>query len=144
MKTVPAYPPAIQKFKELLNDVEVCMLLTTDSGGKTTSRPMVTLDVDRDGHIWFFTNELSDKVQDANKHAAVALIYARPSKNIYIHINGTCTIVRDKAKERELWVPPLTEWFPLGLDDPKLCLIRVIPDEAHYWESTLSKMVAFI
>jgi general stress protein 26 len=120
------------------------MLMTTDHTGKTSSRPMMTLDVDPEGHIWFFSNELSDKVRDASDHAVVSLIYARPSKNIYIHINGTCTIVRDKAKERELWIPPLTEWFPLGLDDPKLCLIRVIPEEASYWESALSKMVAFI
>jgi general stress protein 26 len=144
MKTAPEYPPAIQKFKELLNDVEVCMLMTTDSAGKTTSRPMMTLDVDRDGHIWFFTNDIADKVQDANEKTAVSLIYARPSKSIYIHINGTCTIVRDKTRELELWIPPLIEWIPLGLDDPKLCLIRVKPNDAHYWESTLGKMVAFI
>lgn len=144
MKTAPEYSPAIQKFKELLNDVEVCMLMKTDTTGKITSRPMMTLDVDLNGHIWFFTNEFSDNVQDASEHASVSLIYARPSKNIYIHINGTFTVVCDKAKERELWVPPLTEWFSLGLDDPKLCLIRVVPGEAHYWESTLSKMVTFI
>jgi general stress protein 26 len=32
-------------------------------------------------------------------------------------------------------------WFPEGLDDPELALIKVSPVNAEYWDSSSNKMV---
>lgn len=34
-------------------------------------------------------------------------------------------------------------WMPEGLDDPRLCLLKVITEDAHYWNSTSGKMNVF-
>jgi general stress protein 26 len=49
--------------------------------------------------------------------------------------------VKDKAKAKELWNVFYKAWFPEGLDDPKLALIRVDVDHAEYWDSPNSKVV---
>ena len=50
-------------------------------------------------------------------------------------------MVKDRAKIEELWNPILKAWFPEGLDDPSLCLLKVTVEEAEYWDSPNSKLV---
>jgi general stress protein 26 len=134
---------AIDKLKDLLQDVNICMFITTDDNGKVMSRPMATVDTDDEGNVWFFTNEFSEKIHEASQDNSVALAYSHPGKNVYVHINGVSTVIVDKAKMKELWTPLVKAWFPDGVDDPKLCLIKVNVQEAHYWNSASNKMVTF-
>lgn len=50
-------------------------------------------------------------------------------------------IVRDAALARELWNPLYRAWFPGGLDDPDLTLLRVDVERAEYWDSPSSAVV---
>src|SRR5690349_15571508 len=94
---------AVEKFKELVEDVTICMLVTTDDSGNVMSRPMATIDVDEEGNAWFFTNEFSEKIHEASHDNSVALVYSHPGKNVYIHANGTTSVIIDKAKMKQLW-----------------------------------------
>jgi general stress protein 26 len=40
-----------------------------------------------------------------------------------------------------LWNPFYKAWFPDGLDDPHLGLLRVDVEKAEYWDSPNSKVV---
>lgn len=131
---------AIQKFKNLIADVNICMFTTLDRSDKLSSRPMFTSSIDEEGNIWFFTDEFSEKINEVSRDNIVHLIYAHPGKNIYVDVSGTCTLVIDRKKMEELWDPKLKPWFPNGPDDPKLCLIRVATEEAYYWNHSRSKM----
>ena len=42
---------------------------------------------------------------------------------------------------KELWSSILKAWFPLGLNDPDIILIKVTPNEVNYWDSSSSTMV---
>lgn len=133
----------VTKIKQLIDEVGICMLVTTHDSGKLSSRPMATIQVDDDGNVWFFTNEYSETIHEASQNNSVSLIYSHPGKNTYAHINGFTTIVLDKAKIKELWNPSLKIWFPEGVEDPKLCLLKVIVKEIHFWNSSSNKMVTF-
>ena len=50
---------------------------------------------------------------------------------------------KDRAKAEELWNPMVKAWFPGGLDDPHLALIKVTIQSAEYWDSDASKMRQF-
>jgi general stress protein 26 len=50
-------------------------------------------------------------------------------------------MVKDRAKIEELWNPVHQAWFPEGLDDPSLCLLKVSVEQAEYWEGTSSTLV---
>jgi general stress protein 26 len=130
-------------FSALVKDVNICMFTTIDDKGDISSRPMATIDIDEEGNIWFFTNEFSEKIHEVSKDNTVNLIYAHPGKNTYLNVKGTCKVVIDRAKMKELWNPMMKAWFPDGLDDAKLCLVRVMTQEAHYWNNTSNKMIVF-
>ena len=117
---------AVTKFKQLVSEVSTCMFTTIDDNVQLFSRPMATVKVDDEGNAWFFTNEFSEKVTDISKDNTVYLIYAHPKNNVYVTVKGSCTVMLDRSKMTELWKPSMKAWMPEGLDDPKLCLLKVI------------------
>ena len=131
---------AIAKFKELVDEVSICMFTTLDDEANLSSRPMITSSVDEEGNVWFFTNEFSEKISELSKDNLVHLIYSHPVKNIYVDVKGTCSVLIDKMKMKELWTSKLETWFPEGIDDPRLCLVKVSTETAHFWNHSSSKM----
>lgn len=131
---------AIEKFRDLVKDVSICMFTTIDENHDLSSRPMFTSKVDDEGNVWFFTNEFSEKINEVSKDNLVHLIYSHPVKNIYVDVTGTCSLIIDKKKMEELWDPTLKNWFPQELEDPKICLVKVATETAHFWNHSSSKM----
>ena len=122
------------KLESLIEDIKIAMLITKGVNGKNTGRPMNTAQLDDDGEIWFFTNEFADQVKEVSDNNEVFLSYASPSKNSYVAINGTATLVNDKSKMAVLWKEIYKVWFPEGLNDPKIMLLKVTPNEVEYWD----------
>lgn len=134
---------ATEKLQALIPKGSICMMATRNDEGKIFSRPMTTIDIDDDGTIWFFTNEQSEKVEEQERDSTVYLMYCDPGKQTYVHIDGFSEAIRDNEKIKELWTPTLKAWFPQGVDDPNLCLLKVKAEEAYYWDSSSSKMIVF-
>lgn len=134
---------AIKKFRDLADAINICMFTTVDNELNIMSRPMWTADVDEEGNAWFFTNEFSEKIQEVSKDNIVNLIYAHPGKNIYVNVRGTCKVIIDRKKMDSLWKPSMKNWFPEGLDDGKICLVKVTTENAYYWNTNSSKMSLF-
>jgi general stress protein 26 len=59
-------------------------------------------------------------------------------------MSGKAQTIRDRAKIEELWTPELTAWFPKGLDDPNIALLKVNVSQAEYWDSPNSTVVYLI
>ena len=102
---------------------------------------MSTAQFDEEGNIWFFTNEHSGKADELQVNHQICLSYSLPSKNSYISISGEAQIVHNWSKMKELYNPAIKAWFPKGLDDQALALLKVTPHHAEYWDSNSSKMV---
>jgi general stress protein 26 len=133
---------ARDKVVELLKGVRVAMMATTGEDGRMHARPMATsLAVSFDGHLWFFTDASSPKVAEVERTPDVLLTYADESDQHYVSVEGRASIVRDRAKVAELWSEPLRTWFPKGLDDPSIVLVKVEVERAEYWDSPSSTVV---
>ena len=129
----------LEKLRELVKDIDFCMLTTIDEGGDLHSRPMSSNgDIDADGDIWFFTSASSHKVSEINQLPKVNVSFADPENQRYISVSGTAQLVRDRAKIDELWRPEFKIWFPEGKDDPEVALLRVSLEKAEYWDSPSS------
>lgn len=134
----------VKKLGELIQDINVAMLTTVCDDGSLRSRPMATQQTgDFDGTLWFFTKADAPKVHEADHHP-VNLAYAKPDKQHYVSVSGKAALVRDQAKIKELWNPMYKAWFPKGLDDPELALLRVDVEKAEYWDSPSSTMVHLV
>ena len=132
----------IEKFIDMVKDVRICMMITNEKDAEHLSgRPMAINKIDDDGTMWFFTKASSHKVEELNDRKSVAIAIANEGNSNYLMINGTANLVNDKAKMKELWGSLMNAWFPLGLKDPDMTLIKVIPEEVNYWDSNSSKMI---
>ncbi len=132
----------IEKFIEMVKDVRACMLITNEKDAEFLSgRPMGINKIDDDGTMWFFTKASSEKVDEIQESKIVSIAIVNESSQNYLMIHGTATLVNDKAKMKELWSSIMKAWFPLGLDDPDMTLIKVSPSEVNYWDNSSSKMV---
>ncbi len=132
---------SLKYFRDEINEVKTAMLTTYNSERGFSSRPMGTADVDAEGNIWFFTNEYSAKASEISVENTISLTYSDPKNHTYLSIIGEAEFVDDKAKMKELWNPFVKAFFPEGLDDPKLTLLKITPTDAEYWDSDSSSMV---
>jgi general stress protein 26 len=129
---------SIAKLNELIKDIEIAMLTTYDQDGSLHSRPMATQKVEFDGLLWFFTRASSHKVQEIEREHHVNLAYSAPDKQRYVSVSGMARLVKDRPKMEELWNPVYKAWFPDGLDDADLALLKVSVEHAEYWDSPSS------
>ncbi|HEK21262.1 MULTISPECIES: pyridoxamine 5'-phosphate oxidase family protein [unclassified Mucilaginibacter] len=131
----------LEYLKDKVKEIKTAMLTTYTEEKGFHSRPMGTADIDDEGNIWFFTNEYSPKVSEISMENTVSLTYSDVKNHTYLSIVATAQVVDDKEKMKELWNPFIQTFFPQGLDDPKLTLLKVIPNDAEYWDSSSSRMV---
>lgn len=131
----------LDKFVEMVKDVRICMLITHHHSENISGRPMSFNKIDADGTMWFFGKASSKKVDELEADKNVSIAVVNEKNNIYLMINGSAELHTDKTKMEELWNPIMKAWFPEGIDDPDMILIKVTPHEINYWENSSSKMV---
>jgi general stress protein 26 len=129
------------KFKEIVESIITGIFITHTEIDQLKGRPMNTCRVDNNGNLWFFTNEFSDHVHEICNNNEVFISYASTCSNNYAMVSGNAYLTRDINKINELYSPAVTEWFPNGLNDPNLLLIRVEPCEVEYWNGDSGKII---
>jgi general stress protein 26 len=144
MATKNTHSDDVKKLAELIQDINMAMLTTVDSDGSLRSRPMSVQQTPFDGNLWFFTQDNSPKADEIQKEHEVNLSFSKPEDNRYVSVSGRATISHDKAKMKELWNPAYKAWFPEGLDDPNICLLKVRVTKAEYWDSPGSAVIHLI
>jgi general stress protein 26 len=129
---------AIAKARKLLPSFQTAMLITkgTDTG-EIHVRPMA-LQGDLSafgGTLWFFADDRSGKVREIERDPRVFLVMQNEQQSRYLQLAGTASLVSDRAKMRELYTPAVKAWFPGGVDDPHVVLIRIDVTNGTFWES---------
>ncbi len=124
-----------------IKDIRFAMLTTREPDGTLTSRPMTTVQKDFDGSLWFFTSASSPPAMAIAQQDAVGVAYCEPKDDRYVSLSGQATLQRNRSRMEALWSPMVKAWFPKGLDDPDLTLLRVEVHRAEYWDVKESKPV---
>ncbi len=130
------------RLAELIKEIRIAMLSTIEPDGHVRSRPMATVERPGfDGVLWFFTDQSSSKIVEVQEDPRVNLSYCEPTKGRYVSVSGTCELVRDKEKAKQFWDPFFCPWFPKGMDDPDLALLKVTVEAAEYWDAPSGSML---
>lgn len=124
----------------LIKDIRFAMM-TSEDGEVLRSRPMAASQREFDGNLWFFTRLDSAKVREVHDDDRVCLSYADPDRQNYLSVSGRARLVRDPDALRAHWSEVVRVWFPKGLDDPDLALLKVEVQQAEYWDAPSSAMV---
>lgn len=129
----------LNKLREMIKDIDFCMLTTIDENGDLHSRPMSSNgQIDPNGDLWFFTSASSHKVSEVANSPKVNVSFADPENQKYISTSGRAELIGDRRKIEELWKPEFKIWFPKGKDDPEIALLKVNLEKAEYWDSSSS------
>lgn len=124
-----------------VNEINIGMFTTTDRRGCLTSRPMITQQIDADGVMWFFTSLQSRLREDLVRKPHANISFCDTKEFLYISLSGVASQVRDRSCYFRLWNPMARAWFPRGMNDPQLVLVRFSVTVAEYWDADASNMV---
>jgi general stress protein 26 len=131
----------LERFRDLVKDLEVAMLTTRRADGLLVSRPMATQAFAAGADLWFVTVKNSPKLAEIAHDPNVNLGYYKDRTREWISVAGKARVVDDRAKIRELHRPDWRAWFDDrggaengGPDDPRMVLIAVDITLAHYLE----------
>ena len=127
---------ALAKIRELLEKLPIAFMVTADHG-TLTARPIGVVgdNAEFDGALWFITDKRSRKVAAIEAGATTTLLFQNDKEGTYLHLSGRAAVVEDAAKLKELYTTLQRTWFPKGVDDPDITLVRFDADEADYWDS---------
>ena len=123
----------VDRVWELMNSITFCMF-TNWNGTKMHSRPMGAFVRRAEGAIYFFTDEHAQKLDEIERHPKVCLTFANTGGQKYVSVSGTAEISADRDKIKELWAIPAKVWWKTP-DNPNIRLIKVVPEEAEYWDT---------
>jgi len=128
--------------EEILKEFHTAMLVTHAADGSLRARPLSLAKAHDEGVLYFATSIASPKVSELERSASVAVTLQDSRR--YVSITGTARITRDRVLIERLWSELWKLWFPLGKDDPELCIVEVTPQEAEYWDQSGLAGVKFV
>jgi general stress protein 26 len=134
-----------KKIKELVEAAKNSCFFCTKivEGNQFSTRPMSAQKVDDDGTLWFLSAVDSHKNKHIAEDPAVQLLFQGSPHSDFLTLYGKATITTDKQKIKELWEPLLKVWFTEGENDPRITVIKFVPEDGYYWDTKHSQAVAF-
>lgn len=129
---------SLAEISKQMAGIDIAILSTHTEAGEIANRPMSNNgDVAYDGTSYYFTSESTRTVSDIERNPKVALGFSSEaglfSKGIYVAVEGTAELIRDKAAFEQHWTSDLDKWFENGIDTPGIVLIKVTAKRATYW-----------
>jgi general stress protein 26 len=132
----------LKELAHAMKKIDFAMLTTRTDGGQLATRPMSNNgEVDYDGDSYYFSWDSARTVGDIASDPHVALSFQGSAgllgkPPMFVAVEGTAEIVRDKAAFAERWSPGLERWFPEGIDTKGMVMIHVHADRIHYWDGS--------
>jgi general stress protein 26 len=123
-----------KKIGEIIRSIQVGMLTTVQANGELRSRPMLCADCDFDS-LWFLVKESKPLIAEAIGGPVVNVAFASPEKRQYASVTGLARVVEDEKLVQKLWRSELKSYFPKGLEEPDLALLRVDIHHTEAWDA---------
>jgi general stress protein 26 len=135
---------SVARLNELVRGINLAILTTLRPDSSLHSCPMAVGPLDASGAFWLIARDNSEKVEAVRTAPRVNLGFAAPAANCYVSVSGFCALIRDRNRLKELWHPDYKSWFPGGSEDPTLVLMKIVVEEAEYWDASRSRMVTLM
>lgn len=132
---------AIKNLRSKIKSIRFGMLTTLNDDQRLSSRPMTQQQLDDSGTLWFFLSDTALLARDIKQHPHINVTFAEPADSVYVTISGDADVIKNREKAEELWSPAVAAWFPEGIEDPHLSLIKFNIHTAEYWDSHTNKML---
>lgn len=136
---------AVKKMQELVDKSNICFFCTDiETGQPFSTRPMAVQKVDDHGNFWFLSSDDSRKNDEIKDDSYVQLLFKGSKHSDFLQVWGRASVSKDKEKIKELWNPIAKAWFTEGVDDPRITVIKVHPEQGYYWDTKNGQVVSSI
>lgn len=147
MKVEEQNSPELRSLAERLGDSRSAMLTMCDAQGQLASQPMTVVEMDGEGCFWILVSNSGHTARMASADQGVDtvnLAFSDESRSTYISITARATLRHDRQRKEELWSVMARPWFPKGVDDPDLAMLRLEPIKAEIWDGTDSSVLRMV
>ncbi len=134
---------AKEKIEELAVSIDFCMMATDLGKAPFHIIPMSTKKVDDEGAIWFLSGKNSSHNKNIKADSRAYVLYSDPGSFEFLSVYGTAMITDDQKILDSLYGKSDDAWFE-GKNDPNLSAIKILPEEAHYWDTKDGKLVSLL
>ena len=136
--------PDAEKLRDLIKGIKFAMLTTLSEDNQLHSRPMTLQETEFDGDLWFIIKRTTAPANEIEDNRQVNLAFSDVKNFKFISVAGEGSIFQDRQKAEELWNPFYKTWFPEGLEDPNLAVLKVTVKSADVWDTPSSKVVRLV
>ncbi|KAF8733440.1 hypothetical protein AX14_003874 [Amanita brunnescens Koide BX004] len=145
-KTNVTLQEKINGVKGIIHQVKTGMLTTRSADGHLHSRAMTPASPVEENQLTlvFFVNRVAHKCDHLDNDPHVNVSFYDPSTTNWASFCGNAKISQDRDKIKKYWSSTTSTWFGDlkdgvhhgDVNDPRVALIEVIPDEIRYWIAT--------
>lgn len=135
---------AVKKLREIVGHNATCMFHTRHTDGTLASCPMMVREVDDLGNMWFLSGRSTEKNAHLAAYPHAMFTITDNAHSEYLVVHADVSIVDDRARKEELWTAFAKAWFPQGVDDPELTLLKAVPSDCQYWDTVDGKLVQLV
>ena len=124
----------IDRVWTLMKDIPVAMVVTHEGQGQNMrGRPMAARPAREEGAIYFLTDVDSPKAEEIRINNMICLALADYRSRKYLSITGRAEIIDDRDRIKQMWSVYDKAFWP-DESDPRIRILRVVPDSAEFWE----------
>lgn len=121
---------------------EPAVVLTSDGLGAIHA---ATADTAADTRIyWFLADARSLLDWESHRRQVVTVSFQSPDERVYLSLSGRAEVVTDHEAAAGMWRPSFKRWFPGGLGDPRLLLVRFATYDADYYQTSSGRVSAHV
>ncbi len=100
--------------------------------------------MDNAANLWFLSARTRQQNRPISRHPQVQLMFANPGASEFLSLQGRAFGSDSRPLCETYWNPLASAWFPGGIDDPELTVIRVQAQSGHYWATEFGKTVTLL
>lgn len=97
------------------------------------ARPMVVARLDKGMDAYLITDTESVKVDEIEKNLHALLTFQGTRQ--FASVKGKITIDHDRALLETIWKETWKVWFPEGITDPTIAVLKFTAHEGEYWDN---------
>ena len=75
--------------------------------------------------FWFTTNTSSNKVKFFRENPKASIYFVDKRFFRGVSLIGTVEVLEDQESKRQIWLEGDTMYYPLGVDDPDYCVLKI-------------------
>jgi len=136
----------IDGLKEIMKSTTTAMLTTRSADGQFHSRAMNPVAPGKDNELTltFLANNVSHKFEELENDSHVNVSFLNPGTTSWASFSGRAKVSQDHDVIKDCFSSGTSAWFGNlkdgvhkgDVNDPRVSIIQVVPDEIRYWYST--------